>query len=65
MAKILLILLSLAVTLNASFALYAELKTPANFEECVAAGNIVLKTFPAKCVTKEGKSFWKGLSGFG
>jgi hypothetical protein len=28
-----------------------------SFSECVAAGNVVLRSYPARCVTKDGQSF--------
>lgn len=28
-----------------------------NYSQCVAAGNRVLRSFPGRCVTKDGKSF--------
>lgn len=31
--------------------------TISNFDECVAAGNPVLRTYPGRCVTRDGKVF--------
>jgi len=28
-----------------------------NFEECVAAGNRIQESYPAKCITEDGQSF--------
>jgi hypothetical protein len=35
----------------------AETKPITSFAECVAAGNPVLRSYPARCVTKDGFSF--------
>lgn len=36
---------------------------PTNYEECVAAGNITLKTYPGKCITKDGQEFLQVIPG--
>lgn len=35
------------------------LKAPTSYEECVAQGNKVLKSYPGQCVTKEGLRFFQ------
>jgi hypothetical protein len=34
-----------------------------NFNECVAAGNPMLKSYPAQCKTKDGRTFVQDISG--
>ena len=56
---------SLAIALSFAFvfSLIAEIHSKVStYEECVAAGNIVLKTYPAKCVTKDRQSFWQDIN---
>lgn len=36
-------------------------KTINSFEECVLAGNPILKSYPAQCKTKEGKTFTENI----
>ena len=38
-----------------------ELVTVESFEQCVAAGNSVMETYPAQCRTKDGKSFTEDI----
>lgn len=35
-----------------------------SFEECLAAGNAILRTLPARCMTADGKTFTEGGAGF-
>jgi hypothetical protein len=35
-----------------------------SFEGCVAAGNAILRTLPARCMTADGKTFVEGGTGF-
>ena len=55
--KIILIsLLSMSVSIFYACSVGAEAPIT-SFSECVAAGNIVLRSYPARCVTKDGQSF--------
>lgn len=33
-----------------------------SFEECVAAGNKVLRSYPAQCITKDGQRFYQEVN---
>lgn len=54
-AKLLFTFLISLPLLNACTKLQAE--SVKNFTECVEAGNKILKTYPAKCITKDGQVF--------
>lgn len=41
----------------------AETPVVSNFDECVAAGNKVLRSYPARCVTSDGFTFTESVAG--
>ena len=56
-------LLAVIVVINSACSVVAESPAISTFQECVDAGNKVLRSYPARCVTSDGRTFTEPVAG--
>ncbi len=55
------IIIALIVWLVSTYSTHAPQNDITNFDECAAAGNPIMESYPARCMTKDGKSFTQDI----